>query len=136
MGFANYTNFEKKRHVVSMKTTRRFVENDTLFYRKRHVVFLMPSRRIFGEYFLLPFSAHLQMAERCFATKTLVMRQENRNFAKLYLFTSLLQRTSLHQHREHLFISTENISSTVQRVAIHQHREHLFYSVESSHSSA
>ncbi len=52
MDFANYTNFEKKRHVVSMKTTRRFVENDTLFYRKRHVVFLMPSRRLFGEYFL------------------------------------------------------------------------------------
>ena len=44
------------------------MENDTLFYGKRHVVFLMPSRRLFGEYFLLPFSAHLQMAERCLAT--------------------------------------------------------------------
>ena len=52
MGFANYTIFEKKRHVVLMKTIRRFVENDTLFYRKRHVVFLMPSRRLFGEFFL------------------------------------------------------------------------------------
>ena len=113
MDFANYTNFEKKRHVVLLKMTRCFIENDTLFYRKRHVVFLMPSRRLFGEYFLLPFDIHLQMAERCFATKTLVMRQENRNFAKLYLFPSLLQRTSLHQHREYLFISTENIASTV-----------------------
>ena len=112
MDFANYTNFEKKRHVVSMKTIRRFVENDTLFYRKRHVVFLMPSRRLFGEYFLLPFDIHLQMAERCFATKTLVMRQENRNFAKLYLFPSLLQRTSLHQHREHLFYSVESSDSS------------------------
>ena len=50
------------------------------------------------------------------------MRQENRNFAKLYLFIPL----SL----------AENISSTVQRVAIHQRREHRFNIAENSHSSA
>ena len=68
MAFANYTIFEKKRRVVLQKTTRRFVENDTLFYRKRHVVFLMPSRRLLGEYFLLPFSDHLWIGNRCLAT--------------------------------------------------------------------
>lgn len=55
MGFANYTNFEKKRHVVSMKTTRRFVENDTLFYRKRHVVFFDAFKTSFGRILLVTF---------------------------------------------------------------------------------
>ena len=40
--------FKQKRHVVLMKTTRCFGENDTLFWRKRRVV-LMKTTRCFGE---------------------------------------------------------------------------------------
>lgn len=35
----NDTLFYGKRHVVLMKTTRRFDENNTSFYGKQHVVF-------------------------------------------------------------------------------------------------
>ena len=36
----NDSSVERKRHVVSHKTTRCFTQNEPLFYIKRHVVFL------------------------------------------------------------------------------------------------
>ena len=42
---SSHQNVHKKQHVVLMKTTRHFEENDTSFYAKQHVVLKKTSRR-------------------------------------------------------------------------------------------
>ena len=43
--FLHIRTYTKKQHVVLMKTTRHFEENDTSFYAKQHVVLKKTSRR-------------------------------------------------------------------------------------------
>ena len=45
----NDSSVERKRHVVSHKTTRCFTQNEPLFYIKRHVVFLWKGEWYDGE---------------------------------------------------------------------------------------
>ena len=43
----NNTSVEKKQHVILMKTTRHFDENNTSFLCKQHVVFFAPRNTLF-----------------------------------------------------------------------------------------
>ena len=115
MDFANYTNFEKKRHVVSMKTTRRFVENDTLFYRKRHVVFLC-LQEVFLEN---TFSCFLVLI--CKWPKDVLLQKHWLCDKKI-----VISQNSIYSPlscREYLFNSAESSDSSAQRTSLQYRRE-------------